>query len=91
MKETKTKGGKRRRLNLPESAKVLRKPTQERLYYAKDEVGNKIVNIPLNNTGQLAYDKIEIEDEGKIYKGWHRLRKVLLEDDRGFHLRLVLE
>jgi hypothetical protein len=94
MKETRTKGtGMKRKRQLPDSVKALRRPRSERLFYAHEEEGNKIVNIPLNTkTGEPNFSKAEVEDYGKIYKGWHRLRKVVIQDNKdNLFLRMVLE
>jgi len=43
-------------------------------------------------TGSPNFSKVEIEDHGKIYKGWHRLRKVVIQDEGdNLFLRMVLE
>ena len=94
MKETRIKGSRmKRKRDLPDLVKALRRPRSERLFYAKDEEGDKIVNIPLDTkTGEPNFAKAEIEYHGKIYKGWHRLRKVVIQDNKdNLFLRMVLE
>jgi len=94
MKETRTKSsGMKRKRQLPDSVKTLRRPRSERLFYGHEEEGNKIVNIPLDTkTGEPNFAKAEVESYGKIYKGWHRLRKVVIQDEKDYlFLRMVLE
>jgi hypothetical protein len=94
MKETRTKSsGMKRKRQLPDSVKTLRRPRSERLFYGHEEEGNKIVNIPLDTkTGEPNFAKAEVESYGKIYKGWHRLRKVVIQDEKDYLLlRMVLE
>jgi len=94
MKETRIKGSRmKRKRDLPDLVKALRRPRSERLFYGHEEEGNKIVNIPLDTkTGEPNFSKAEVESYGKIYKGWHRLRKIVIQGERdNLFLRMVLE
>jgi len=51
-----------------------------------------IVNTPLDKNGHPERDLEEVEARGKLYKGYHRFTRVILQDSYGnLHLREVLE
>lgn len=68
---------------------------KERRFLTKTKVMDTIVNTPLNpKTGRLMFDRAEIEERKKVYKGYHMIWTVLLRRSRGrgdeLYMRLVI-
>ena len=66
--------------------KMIRKPkkmgiiTRRRIYVPKTTRMETIINVPLDENGQPIFGKVE--DERKVFKGYHTYSLVILLDKR---------
>jgi len=67
-------------------------PKDVKIYFPKDVKMVRISNTPLSENGVPIVSRQEVEDFGKVKKGFHRTYNVLLANDRGFlYIREIVE
>jgi len=70
---------KRPMINKPKKMGVIYK---RRIYIEKTTKMVTIANIPLNEDGRPMFDKLRVEDERKVFKGYHTYTLAILLDRR---------